>query len=98
MLPAGGVRERVLRRIEQDWGVDDPAGLLAWLAQSKQLAADALNDLAPADLEAALRHAMAAAAINVQRQGCQPPTWDETRAALCHAAGSLALVSVGAQE
>jgi fructokinase len=56
------------------------AGLLAWLAQSKQLAADALNDLAPADLEAALRHAMAAAAINVQRDGCQPATWAETQA------------------
>jgi len=58
------------------------AGLLAWLAEAQQLSSEALSELTQADLEAALRHAMAAAAINVQRQGCQPPRWDETRSFL----------------
>lgn len=67
--------------VEDTVGAGDcfQAGLLAWLAQSRQLTADALNELTPADLEVALRHAMAAAAINVQRKGCQPPRWQETR-------------------
>jgi fructokinase len=55
------------------------AGLLACLAEAQQLKPAALSELTQADLEAVLRHAMAAAAINVQRQGCQPPTWLETR-------------------
>ncbi len=54
------------------------AGLLAWLAQAVRLQPEALERLTPQELEAALRHAMMAAAINVQRQGCQPPTWVET--------------------
>lgn len=56
------------------------AGLLAWLANEHHLTADALGQLTASDLEAALRHAMATAAINVQRKGCEPPGWDETRA------------------
>lgn len=54
------------------------AGLLAWLDQAGRLRPDALESLTPEELDAALNHAMTAAAINVQRQGCQPPTWDET--------------------
>jgi fructokinase len=30
------------------------------------------------NLQAALNHAVASASINCTRQGCQPPTWDET--------------------
>jgi fructokinase len=56
------------------------AGLLAWLMESGSLQAAALPGLKPAAMDEALQHAMAAAALNVQRQGCQPPTWQETRA------------------
>lgn len=68
--------------VEDTVGAGDcfQAGLLAWLAEAQQLSAEALSELTQADLEVALRHAMAAAAINVQRKGCQPPGWDETRA------------------
>ena len=59
------------------------AGLLAWLAAENLLMADALGELTSSDLEAALRHAMACAALNVQRKGCEPPSWEETRAWLC---------------
>jgi len=58
------------------------AGLLAYLSRQEWLHGDRLDALDEAELGQALRHAMAAAAINVQRQGCQPPTWNETRAAL----------------
>jgi fructokinase len=58
------------------------AGLLAYLSRQEWLHGDRLEALNESELDQALRHAMAAAAINVQRQGCQPPTWDETRAAL----------------
>lgn len=56
------------------------AGLLAWLHHAGQLRATALQALGPRELTDALQHAMAAAALNVQRQGCQPPSWLETRA------------------
>jgi len=56
------------------------AGLLAWLSHHEKLSVDTLAQLSKDDLASALRHAMAAAAINVQRKGCQPPTWDNTRA------------------
>jgi fructokinase len=58
------------------------AGLLAYLSRHDWLQGERLEALNEAELGQALRHAMAAAAINVQRQGCLPPTWDETRAAL----------------
>lgn len=56
------------------------AGLLAWLKKAGRLSADQLPTLSVRDMDEALHHAMAAAAINVQRQGCQPPSWLETRA------------------
>ncbi|MES2933287.1 MAG: PfkB family carbohydrate kinase [Pseudomonadota bacterium] len=55
------------------------AGLLAYLLRSGQM--NSAADLAhlPADLlSAALRHAIAAASINIMRSGCNPPTWEET--------------------
>jgi fructokinase len=68
--------------IEDTVGAGDcfQAGLLAWLTRHQKLSVDTLSSLSKPDLDAALRHAMAAAAINVQRKGCQPPSWDETRA------------------
>lgn len=56
------------------------AGLLSWLHHAGQLKAMALQALGARELHDALQHAMAAAALNVQRQGCQPPSWLETRA------------------
>jgi fructokinase len=37
------------------------------------------RSLGQAKLQQALRHAAVCAAINITRQGCQPPTWDEAR-------------------
>jgi fructokinase len=56
------------------------AGLIASLHHGIGLAA--LRTGAPDvdALEQALAHATACAAINISRQGCQPPTWDEARA------------------
>jgi len=56
------------------------AGLLSWLKKAGRLSAEQLPTLSVKDMDEALHHAMAAAAINVQRQGCQPPSWLETRA------------------
>jgi fructokinase len=56
------------------------AGLLSWFKKAGRLQPAQLTEQPVADLDAALQHAMAAAAINVQRQGCQPPSWLETRA------------------
>ncbi len=54
------------------------AGLLAWIARGGLLQAESLPALTAQQLGAALRHAVAAAAINVSRAGCDPATWDET--------------------
>jgi fructokinase len=69
-------------QLEDTVGAGDcfQAGLLAWLSHHEKLSVDTLAQLSKDDLASALRHAMAAAAINVQRKGCQPPTWDEARA------------------
>lgn len=57
------------------------AGLIAFLQRAGQLAAPAaIAALATQQLQAALRHAIAAASLNIMRSGCNPPTWDETRA------------------
>ncbi len=58
------------------------AGMLVWLKKSGRLVPGMLSALGPDQLDQALEHAMAAAAINVQRQGCQPPSWLETRGAV----------------
>lgn len=55
------------------------AGLVAYLLRANRLR----NVLAGEDMDAlrlALRHATACAAVSVQRQGCQPATWDEASA------------------
>lgn len=65
------------------------AGLLAWLKKAGHLHARALASLGVQAMDEALQHAMAAAAINVQRQGCQPPSWLETRAWVARAGGGL---------
>ncbi len=57
------------------------AALLVCLARAGRLTPSVLAQLSLEDLSAALGHAMAAATLNVQRQGCQPPTWEETCAA-----------------
>jgi len=56
------------------------AGLLVWLKKAGKLLPGQLDHLLADDLDGALQHAMATAAINVQRQGCQPPNWLEARA------------------
>lgn len=57
------------------------AALLAWLVRQTPEQLDALDGLSADTARQALRHAMAAAAINVARAGCQPATWEETLAA-----------------
>jgi fructokinase len=55
------------------------AGLLAWLKKAGYLSRQPLTLLDEKMLTEALQHAMGAAALNVQRQGCMPPSWLETR-------------------
>lgn len=55
------------------------AGLVACLLRAGALADTArLAALEPAQLRAALRHAIAAASVNIMRSGCDPATWQET--------------------
>jgi fructokinase len=55
------------------------AGLIAYLLRADKLSSPAaLNALDADTLRAALRHAIAAAGINVTRTGCSPASWDET--------------------
>ena len=58
------------------------AGLIAYLENAGKLVqhqgAQALAQLAPALLEGALRHAIAAASLNITRSGCNPASWEET--------------------
>ncbi len=61
------------------------AGFLAYLHRLAPDAAGEFGTLPPALLGKALRHAVAAASLNVERVGCEPPTWwqtEETAAAL----------------
>jgi fructokinase len=51
------------------------AALLCWLYRQTQLAD--LSVLSGNTLNLALEHAMKAAAISVQRAGCQPASWEE---------------------
>ena len=53
------------------------AALLAWLAERRCLAPEALRALDSADLEAALAFAVQAAAITCTRRGADPPRRDE---------------------
>lgn len=55
------------------------AGFIAALHKHRQLAA--VRDRAPAIdvVKQALHHAAVCAAINISRQGCQPPTWEEAQ-------------------
>ncbi len=55
------------------------AALLAFLNSEQLLTPSALaTGFAQSQLESALKHAVAAASICVQRIGCDPATWDET--------------------
>lgn len=55
------------------------SGLLAYLQRSgKAGTAAELAQLDEATLQGALRHAIAAASINITRIGCDPASWDET--------------------
>jgi fructokinase len=63
------------------------AALLAWLDRHALLTASAWRSaVSPQDAQQALRHAVAAAAVCVQREGCDPATWQE--------AASLAQTSI----
>ncbi|GAB4116689.1 MAG: carbohydrate kinase [Roseiflexaceae bacterium] len=55
-------------------------GFLVALAEREALSRQALAELAPDQLSAALRMASAAAALNCTRAGCDPPTRAELRA------------------
>mmetsp|Transcript_95435 Transcript_95435/g.269679 ORF Transcript_95435/g.269679 Transcript_95435/m.269679 type:complete len:333 (+) Transcript_95435:61-1059(+) len=61
------------------------ATLLATLAASGRLSASGLEAMARDDVEALLRRAAQAAAINCGREGCNPPTTAEVDAALAGA-------------
>lgn len=54
------------------------AGLIAYLRHFGHLDAERIKQLDQATLRDALRHALAAASINIMRAGCNPATWEET--------------------
>ncbi len=56
------------------------AGLISYLARADKLNQAAIKNLDEKVLANALRHAIAAASINISRAGCDPATWDETAA------------------
>ncbi|MDP4992065.1 MAG: PfkB family carbohydrate kinase, partial [Marivita lacus] len=61
------------------------ATLLAGLARVQALSPDALTALDAPEIEALLRRAGMAAAINCSRAGCNPPTLQELDAAMASA-------------
>jgi fructokinase len=54
------------------------AGLIGYLAQAEKLNQDTIKNLDEKLLTNTLRHAIAAASINITRAGCDPATWEET--------------------
>ena len=58
------------------------AGFVAFLRRSGSLSQVRAGTVAEEVLAGALAHATASAAINIGRQGCQPPTWAEVEARL----------------
>ncbi len=58
------------------------AAMLAWLARESALNRAALDGLSTCQLQACVSHAVHAAAVSVTRRGCDPATWEETRAAM----------------
>lgn len=68
------------------------AGLIAYLQRAGKLATTSLiAQLEHDQLLAALRHAMAAASLNIMRSGCNPATWEETILGNCHNVASEVL-------
>jgi fructokinase len=67
-------------RIQDTVGAGDcfQAGLISYLARAEKLNQAAIKTLDEKMLSKALRHAIAAASINITRAGCDPATWDET--------------------
>lgn len=53
------------------------AGFIASLARAGAITALLTDEVDELVLTQALRHASRCAAINITREGCQPPTWDE---------------------
>jgi fructokinase len=54
------------------------AGLIAYLARADKLNQHAIKNIDDQILIRTLRHALAAASINITRAGCNPATWQET--------------------
>ena len=52
-------------------------GSIASLARAGAITALLTDEVDELVLTQALRHASRCAAINITREGCQPPTWDE---------------------
>lgn len=74
------------------------AGLLAYLYRHGRLDSRASLAATPAVLlQAALRHAVASASINVTRVGCAPPTWEETSRFWVHTGKAMANTASSAE-
>ena len=58
------------------------ASLLVWCLDNQKTSRTALEQLSRAEVETALQRAAIAAALNCQKQGCQPPTANEIDDAL----------------
>ncbi len=56
------------------------AGLIAYLSRANKLNLHALQQCDEKFLQAALRHAVSAASLNIMRAGCDPATWEQTQA------------------
>lgn len=74
--PVNGLRDTV--------GAGDTfmATLIATLVQKNALTADALTTMSVTEIESLITRAAQAAALNCERDGCNPPSFDEINAAL----------------